>query len=283
MLRAVVHGTLASWEEHFPLLEFAYNRVIHRTIGMTLFEVVYGFNPLSPLDLTPLSQDVVLSLNGSKRAEAMNKLHEKMRLHLEKKNQDVAKKANRGHKRIVFEPGDLVWVHFRKEQFTIHRRTKLMPRSDGPFPVLERLNDNAYKVALPPKYQVHNTFNVCDLSPFPTVADDDPSNLRTNSFQEGENDVKRITSMPFTRSQAQDFQRMQGLFMKMEVLEMVLMTNKDFHALKIAEEVPFGEQGPLSASPNDLGDGPSPPNVTECGYGLKHCREAHQPGRRIAK
>jgi len=77
---------------------------------------------------------------------------------------------------------------------------KLMPRGDGPFPVIERLNDNAYKVALPPEYQVHNTFNVCNLSPFPTVGDDDPSNLRKNSFQEGKNDAIRISSGPFTRS-----------------------------------------------------------------------------------
>ncbi|WMV18272.1 hypothetical protein MTR67_011657 [Solanum verrucosum] len=116
-----------------------------------------------------------------------------------------------------------------------------MPRGDGPFPVIERLNDNAYKVALPPEYQVHNTYNVCNLSPFPTVGDDDPSNLRTNSFQEGENDAIQISSRLFTRSQAQDLQRMQGLFMKMEVLEMVLMTSKNFHALKIAEEGTFGE------------------------------------------
>jgi len=142
-----------------------------------------------------------------------------------------------------------------------------MPRGDGPFPVIERLNDNAYKVALPPEYQVHNTFNVCNLSPFPTVGDDDPSNLRTNSFQEGENDAIRISSRPFTRSQAQDLQRMQGLFMKMEVLEMVLMTSKDFHALKIAEEGTFGEQGPLGASPKGLGDGPSSPNAPERDHG----------------
>ncbi|XP_049382872.1 uncharacterized protein LOC125847256 [Solanum stenotomum] len=128
--------------------------------------------------------------------------------------------------------------------------------------VLERLNDNAYKVSLPLEYQVHNTFNVCDLSPFPTAADDDPSNLRTNSFQEGENDVKQFTSRPFTRSQTQDLQRMQGMLMKMEVLEMVLMTRKEFHALKIVEEVSFGAQGPLGALPNGLGDGSSPPNVT---------------------
>ncbi|KAH0644659.1 hypothetical protein KY284_032543 [Solanum tuberosum] len=78
-------------------------------------------------------------------------------------------------------------------------------------------------------------------------------------------DVKRITSWPFTRIQAQDLQRIQGLFMKMEVLEMVLTTSKDFYALKMAEEVPFGMQGLLGALPNGLGDGPSPPNVTERG------------------
>ncbi|WMV24523.1 hypothetical protein MTR67_017908 [Solanum verrucosum] len=43
-----------------------------------------------------------------------------------------------------------------------------------------------------------------------------------------------ITSRPFTRIEAQDLQRMQGLFMNMEVVEMVLKTSKGFHTLKIA-------------------------------------------------
>ncbi|KAH0758190.1 hypothetical protein KY290_021683 [Solanum tuberosum] len=37
-----------------------------------------------------------------------------------------------------------------------------------------------------------------------------------------------ILSRPFTRSQTQDLQMMQGLFMKMEVIEMILMANKGF-------------------------------------------------------
>lgn len=53
---------------------------------MTHFECVYEFNPLTPLDLTPLSSDVVLSLYGYYREKAMNNLHEKLRTHLEKKN-----------------------------------------------------------------------------------------------------------------------------------------------------------------------------------------------------
>ncbi|WMV59651.1 hypothetical protein MTR67_053036 [Solanum verrucosum] len=228
MLRVVVHGKLASWEEYLPLVEFAYNSVIHRTIGMTPFEVVYGFNPLTPLDLTSLSQGVVLRLDGTKRSEAMKKLHKKVRLHLEKKNQEVAKKANKGRKRVKLEPGDWVWVHFCKERFPTHRKIKLMPRGDGPFQVHERLNNNAYKIDLPPEYQVHNTFNVCDLSLFLTINDDDMSNFRTNSFQETENDAIQIPSRPFTRIQARDLQNMQGLFMKLEILGMMLIENKGY-------------------------------------------------------
>ncbi|PHT79166.1 hypothetical protein T459_17218 [Capsicum annuum] len=58
---------------------------------MTPFECVYGINPLTPLDLTPLPSDLVISVDGSKWAEAIKKLHEKVRLRLEKKNQEVAR------------------------------------------------------------------------------------------------------------------------------------------------------------------------------------------------
>jgi hypothetical protein len=63
-------------------------------------------------------------------------------------------------------PGDWVWVHMRKERFPAHRKTKLHPRGDGPFQILEKINDNAYKVDLPGEYKVFATFNVSDLSPF---------------------------------------------------------------------------------------------------------------------
>lgn len=75
---------------------------------------------LIPLDLTPLVQDV-LSLGRSKRAEAMKKVHEKVRLHLENKNQDMARTASKGRKRIVLVPGDWVWVHLCKDRFPNHR------------------------------------------------------------------------------------------------------------------------------------------------------------------
>ncbi|RVW13085.1 Transposon Ty3-I Gag-Pol polyprotein [Vitis vinifera] len=74
---------------------------------------------------------------------------------------------------------DWVWVHMRKERFPTRRRSKLHPRGDGPFQVLEIINDNAYKLDLPGEYNISATFNVSDLSPF-DVGDDS----RMNPFEE---------------------------------------------------------------------------------------------------
>ena len=76
----------------------------------------------------------------------------------------------------------LGWVHFRKERFSTQRKSKLLPRGDGPFQVLERINDNAYKIDLLGKYGISATFNVVDLSPFDVG---DGWDSRTNPSQEG--------------------------------------------------------------------------------------------------
>jgi hypothetical protein len=56
----------------------------------------------------------------------------------------------------------LVWVHMRKEWFPNQRKSKLQPRGDGPFHVLERINNSAYKIDLSGEYGVSATFNVAD-------------------------------------------------------------------------------------------------------------------------
>ena len=61
-----------------------------------------------------------------------------------------------------------------------------MPRADGPFEVLEKVNVNAYKINLPGEYGVSCTFNVANLKPY--FEDDKFENLRANFFLEGEDD-----------------------------------------------------------------------------------------------
>ncbi|KAL4369491.1 hypothetical protein GQ457_02G026600 [Hibiscus cannabinus] len=71
-----------------------------------------------------------------------------------------------GRRQVIFEPGDWVWVHLRKERFPNQWKCKLDPRGDGPFQVIERINDNAYHIDLPGEYNVSSSFNVSDLFPF---------------------------------------------------------------------------------------------------------------------
>jgi len=54
MLRSILRDNHKSWDEYLPHIKFAYNRVVNKTTNISPFEVVYGFNPLYPLDLLPL-------------------------------------------------------------------------------------------------------------------------------------------------------------------------------------------------------------------------------------
>ena len=57
-------------------------------------------------------------------------------------------------------PRDLVLLHLRKDRFPNLRKSKLMPHADGPFKVLEKINDNAYKLELPADFGVSPTFTL---------------------------------------------------------------------------------------------------------------------------
>jgi hypothetical protein len=96
LLRAIIQKNLKNWEDCLPFIEFAYNRSVHSTTDYSPFEIVYGFNPLTPLDLIPLPIDERVSLDGNQKAQVVKDLHAKIRQQIEKKNEQYANKANKG-------------------------------------------------------------------------------------------------------------------------------------------------------------------------------------------
>ncbi|XP_010519320.1 PREDICTED: uncharacterized protein LOC104820179 [Tarenaya hassleriana] len=147
------------------------------------------------------------NLDGKKRAEFVKQIHEKARKNIERRTEQYTKQANKGRIEVVFKPRDLVWVHMRKECFSSQRKSKLMPRGEGPFRVLEQINNNAYKIKLPGGYGVSPTFNVADFSPFDA---DDEQDLRTNPFEEEENDEDITRTQDRPHSNVQEELQVQG-------------------------------------------------------------------------
>ncbi|GJV05059.1 RNA-directed DNA polymerase [Tanacetum coccineum] len=146
LLRSLIGDNAKQWDLILPQAEFAYNRSVNRTISNSPFEVVYGRNPITPLDLVPVPEVGRFSEEGADQSEQIKELHR--------------------------SEGDLVWIHLCKERFPTGHFGKLKPRGDGPFRVLKKINDNAYKIELPGHYNVSATFNVADLSPYKGDSDD---------------------------------------------------------------------------------------------------------------
>ncbi|KAL4332243.1 hypothetical protein GQ457_07G006380 [Hibiscus cannabinus] len=103
--RSVVGKNVRNWENCLPFVEFAYNRFIHSSTGYSPFELVYGFNPLTALDLVPLPLMDICSLDGEQKAELVKTIHLKAKQRMEKINQSNATRANKGRKQVIFEPG----------------------------------------------------------------------------------------------------------------------------------------------------------------------------------
>ena len=86
LLRVIINKNLKTWEKCLPHVEFAYNRVVHSTTQMSPFEIVYGFNPLTPLDLLPLPNiSQFKDKSGQVKVEYIKKLHGKVKAQIEKK------------------------------------------------------------------------------------------------------------------------------------------------------------------------------------------------------
>ena len=111
MLRAIFDKNSKTWEDCLPFIEFAYNRVVYSTTKYTPFEIVYGLNPLTPIDLLPMLSKEFVNFDANAKVEFVHKLHNQVKEQIEKQNSKVATLINKGRKIVIFKPGDWVWVH----------------------------------------------------------------------------------------------------------------------------------------------------------------------------
>ena len=126
MLRAILKKNLKMWEECLPHVDFAYNRMVHSTTKVSPFQVVYGFNPKAPIDLLPLPTTERVNFYAKQHTEFVLKLHKTTKENIEKMTEKYRIAGSKGRKELKLEPGDLVWLHLRKDRFPELRKSKLM-------------------------------------------------------------------------------------------------------------------------------------------------------------
>ncbi|KAI4320781.1 hypothetical protein MLD38_034226 [Melastoma candidum] len=78
ILRTLVSKNQKDWDMKLAHAEFAYNRAPSSTTKSSPFEVVYGLNPLVPVELMPMNKARSVSQDAEERAKEMRMLHEKV-------------------------------------------------------------------------------------------------------------------------------------------------------------------------------------------------------------
>ena len=193
LIRSLVKRNVKEWENLLPHIEFAYNRSTSQTTGCSSFEAIDGMDPIGHLDLSFIHINNQISGKADERAKLIMKIHEQVRSKILKQIEKYKKHADKHRKKLVFNEGELVWIYLRKERFLNQRFAKFQPRADGPFKIIKKINENAYKMDVLGTYGVSATFNVSDLSPYEV---DKPLDLRMSPLQLRENNAHVALDKP---------------------------------------------------------------------------------------
>nr|KYP50105.1 Transposon Ty3-I Gag-Pol polyprotein [Cajanus cajan] len=165
MLRAILKDNKKSWDDYPPHLEFAYNRVVHKTTNMSPFEIItYGKPP-------PTIPHYIL---GSSNIEAVDSvlttreaLYELLQKRLSKAQAAMKHSADSKLRDVHYEVGDWVYVKLRPyRQLSVSGSYhKLSKQFYGPFHIIERIGSVAYRLQLPPSSKTHPVFHCSLLKP----------------------------------------------------------------------------------------------------------------------
>nr|GFA21897.1 putative reverse transcriptase domain-containing protein [Tanacetum cinerariifolium] len=145
------------------LVEFSYNNNYHASIKAAPFKALYGRKCRSPICWTVVGEAQILGLELiQENTEKIVQIKQRMQAARDRQKSYADLKC----KPMEFQVGDKVMLKVSpwKGAVRFGKRGKLNPRYVGPFKVLERVRDVAYKLDLPEELsRVHNTFHVSNL------------------------------------------------------------------------------------------------------------------------
>nr|GFC33522.1 putative reverse transcriptase domain-containing protein [Tanacetum cinerariifolium] len=163
MLRAYAIDFGKSWVNHLPLVEFSYNNSDHASIKAAPFEAFYARKCRSPICWTEVGEAQIV---GPELIQETTKKIVQIKQRMQAACDHQKSYADLKRKPMEFQVGDKVMlkVSLWKGVVRFGKWGKLNPRYVGPFKVLERVRDVAYKLDLPKELsRVHNTFHVSNL------------------------------------------------------------------------------------------------------------------------
>ncbi|KAJ7963973.1 Retrotransposon protein, putative, Ty3-gypsy subclass [Quillaja saponaria] len=168
-----------NWPKLLDTAQFCFNAQKSSATNKSPFEIVTGQQPLLPHTLDgPYT-------GKSPKAHHFTKDWKQnidiARVYLKKASKRMKKWADKGRRQLEFQVGDLVLVKLTKEQLNGLRGQdhKLIPKYEGPLPIVSKVGKVAYKIDLPPWMKIHPVIHVSNLKQYHPDLEDPTCNQST--------------------------------------------------------------------------------------------------------
>lgn len=126
ILRTYVNESQQDWDEKIKWALFVYNTTIHESTGYSPYQLIYGFDPRSPLkpDNSITNQEVNIK-------HLRNNIRQNAHINIERAQRAQMEDYNRRHKTSQFEIGQLVLI--RVNACPIYLSKKFYQNWQGPY------------------------------------------------------------------------------------------------------------------------------------------------------
>ncbi|KAD3640641.1 hypothetical protein E3N88_29864 [Mikania micrantha] len=163
MLRACIIDYGGSWDDHLAMAEFSYNNSYHASMGMPPYEALYGRRCRTPVCWGDVNQREIGNLDV---VRSVSEDLKRIKAHMKGQQDRQKSYVEKWSKPIEFQVGDYVLLKVSpwKGVIQFQKRGKLSPRYIGPFKILARVGNVAYRLEHPEELSgIHPTFHVSHL------------------------------------------------------------------------------------------------------------------------
>ena len=161
ILRNYVNDLQNDWDEYLASVQFAINSSKQASTKVSPLGMIHGREPVTPASLLHKTDTRLPAVE--KFLNTRQTIIEAAKKNMEAAQEHQAKNADRARRDVEFAVGDKVRLATEHTPVNVGPAYKLCARFAGPFKIIQKINDVAFKLQLQADWKIHAVFHVSNL------------------------------------------------------------------------------------------------------------------------